>query len=81
MEWTLLRAKQDFERGLLKGVFLSYFMGAWQIKFICSVSSEVGYLVDARTKKPRNFKTSDAAFSLLRGMGFRVAGVNCIFER
>lgn len=72
--WTLAQAKADYQRGLLKSVCIQH-PGAPNVPWVVVVQSVlsvdgVGYLIDARSKQPRVFKTLDAAYMATRQIGF-----------
>lgn len=77
-DYTMAQAKRDFERGFLQGWELwetGSMMGqpaSWTVKIESKLGMDgIGYLVDARTKNPRMFKTADSAISAIRQIGFR----------
>lgn len=77
MRYTMAEAKRDFSMG---------YMGHWEIQRAVietgwrvlfgegrrSDRSSAHYLVDARTKEPRLFKTLDAAVAAIEEVGFEV---------
>jgi hypothetical protein len=70
---TLAQAKRDFEIGYLT----NYELRRWPILgkgwFIwLGKGNAAGWLVDARTKQPRDFKTVDSAVNTLEAIGFKV---------
>lgn len=72
MYYTMADAKRDFGRGYLKSFGIERYtlqMG-WAVYLMDGEA--VGYLVDARTKKDRLFKTLDAAVSAVESIGFKV---------
>lgn len=74
---TMAQAKKDFERGLLLSARLEFLdiAGVWVVVFV-GVGHE-GYLIDARFKIQRMFRTLDSAVSALRSVGFQVRGLVC----
>jgi len=70
---TLAQAKRDFEIGYLKEYRLKRWPLAGQGWFVwLGEGNAAGWLVDARSKEPREFKTLDAAVSSLEAIGFKV---------
>lgn len=74
--WTLAAAKSDVERGLLRPPSIHvhdaegrFFYTIWLQSTL--VIDGAGPLVDARTGRTREFKTMDAAYSVIRQAGFR----------
>lgn len=75
MEWTLAQAKREFALGLIVSYDLERaILGAgWHL--MLRTASDVGYLVDARDKSPRLFKSLDSAVSAVEAVGFGVNGL------
>ena len=73
---TMAQAKRDFQAAYLKGFYVvaDIVPGCWNLD-IEDINGRRGFLVDARTKEPRSFKTLDAAVSALREIGFDVKGL------
>ena len=70
---TLAQAKRDFEIGYLTKFNLRRLPLAGLGWFVwLGEGNGAGWLVDARTKQPREFKTLDAAVSSLESIGFKV---------
>lgn len=78
MDYTMLFAKKDLQAGYLTGyqidrVSMEY---GWTITLrawgTTKSRAATGWLVDARTKKSRVFKTLDAAVKALEQIGFKV---------
>lgn len=74
MDWTMAKAKEDSGRGLLVGVSLDRApLGGWSVRLTSSLASDgTGWLVDARSKTARVFKTADAALSAVEEIGLVV---------
>ena len=73
-DYTMAQAKRDFERGFLKGVEVRHWEiagGVWTV-MLESMGGSIGFLVDARTKRTREFKTVDAAVRAIQSMGFKI---------
>ena len=78
--WTMAKAKNDLERGLLKelGIEALPLDRGWAILIESRLGMDgSGWLVDARSKQPREFKTLDAAVRALAQIGFEVAHLVC----
>jgi hypothetical protein len=78
MDFTMAQAKRDQQRGFLCGweiVECGDVMGvkgAWFIKIESKLGMDgIGFLIDAHSHEPRQFKTIDAAISALRQIGFQ----------
>lgn len=73
-DWTLAQAKKDFNRGLLKQVRIVAAMpGTWSVQITSILALDgKGWLLDAKKKEPRQFKTLDAAIFQIREIGFEV---------
>lgn len=74
-DFTMAQAKRDFSRGLLDGVrVVNIGMGlGWTVIIRSRLGMDgAGYLVDARSKEPRKFRTADAAIAAVEQIGFRV---------
>ena len=69
---TLAQTKRDFEIGYLSAYRLERapMSEGWQIYL--GSGNAAGWLVDARSKQPRIFKTLDAAIKTLEEIGFKV---------
>jgi hypothetical protein len=74
MDWTMAKAKEDFGRGLLVGVSLDRApLGGWSVRLTSSLPRDgTGWLVDARSKTARVFKTADAALSAVEEIGLAI---------
>lgn len=77
---TMAQAKRDFEIGYLRSFFIlrdvadgAGFRG-WNLD-LEDINGRRGFLVDARTKSVRVFKTLDAVVSALEEIGFQVSGL------
>jgi hypothetical protein len=68
--WTLEIAKHDFKIGYLESFRIERADGGWRISL--KGGSADGFLVDARWKKPRIFKTVESAIGTLEQIGFKV---------
>lgn len=75
--WTMAQAKRDFELGYLDSFAIerSPFpeLGNWYV--LLRSGSRSGFLVDAKAKTTRYFRTADAAVSALEGIGFKVVSM------
>lgn len=73
MNCTVADAKRDFQRGYLSRYIAAYLDSddSWTVSLL-SNSGSSGALVDARTKKPRHFKSFDSMIRTLREIGFNV---------
>lgn len=71
MDWTMAKAKEDQARGLLVGVSLERApLGGWSVRLVSSLATDgTGWLVDARSKTARVFKTADAALGAVAEIG------------
>lgn len=70
---TLAQAKRDFEIGYLTDFELRRLPLAGLGWFVwLGKGNAAGWLVDARSKQPREFKTLDAAISAVESIGFKV---------
>lgn len=69
---TLAQAKRDFEIGYLTKwrIERAPMNDGWMVYL--GEGNAAGWLVDARTKEPRIFKTVDSSVSALEQIGFRV---------
>lgn len=72
--YTTAQAKRDFSIGHLTDYHVQRWpmSSNWAIYF--KVPNGSGYLVDARKKEPRQFKTLDAVVAALEDIGFKVDG-------
>ena len=74
---TMAEAKRDFRHGLITGADVvrpGMSAGVWSVVLRYTVGGPLFgsvLLVDARTRKPREFRTLDAAFSALEQIGLR----------
>jgi len=70
--WTMDLAKRDFSIGYLESFRIERapMLDGWHLFF--KGGTNRGPLVDAREKKPRLFKTLDAAVISLEKIGFKV---------
>ena len=70
---TMAQAKRDFEIGYLTAARLKRWplMGSGWFVWL-GEGMGAGWLADARTKQPREFKSADAAISALEQIGFEV---------
>lgn len=75
MDWTAALAKRDFQHGHLLGFVIvpALMAEGWSLRLRSAVG--VGFLVDAHDKRPRVFKTLDAAVRELQRIGFAVPGL------
>lgn len=71
-QYTVAQAKRDFTLGYLVSYRLLRVMGFWQV-IIYSEGGANGYLVDARTKETRMFKTVDTALNSVESIGFDIS--------
>ena len=69
---TMAQAKRDFQIGYLSRYHLKRapMGGGWLLHL--GEGNAAGWLVDARSKEPRVFKTLDSAVSALETIGFQV---------
>lgn len=74
MQYTLEYAKRDFSAGYIDTFAIDRTLTADAFVYVVLLGSgsAQGPLVDARDKKPRHFKSIDAAVSALGSIGFRV---------
>jgi hypothetical protein len=79
---TMAQAKRDFGIGYLRSFTilrdvndLSLASPGWNLD-LEDMNGRRGFLVDARTKTVRVFKTLDAAVSALEEIGFQVNGLS-----
>lgn len=70
--WTMDLAKRDFSIGYLESFQIdrALLANGWNVRL--KGGTNRGPLVDAREKKPRVFKTLDAAVVALEQIGFKV---------
>lgn len=74
---TMAQAKRDFEIGYLTEFELRRWPLAGLGWFVwLGKGNAAGWLVDARTKEPREFKSLDSAVSALESIGFRIEQLN-----
>lgn len=74
-DFTMAQAKRDFEHGYIKDWSIERFPIAgpgWFVMFRSMSGNILGWLIDAREKQPRQFKTLDAAVSSIEEVGFKV---------
>lgn len=74
-DFTMAQAKRDFFYGWLEGVRIVNLGNGlgWSVVIHSRLGMDgAGYLVDARSKKPRQFRTVDAAIAAVEQIGFRV---------
>lgn len=76
MNYTMAQAKRDFQAGYIKGCNIDFIAGVWVI-FI-RANAGTGFLVDARTKENRTFKSLDSAMRSLSDIGFRVVSLHVV---
>lgn len=69
---TAAQSKRDFSIGYLTTYRIerATMGGGWLLHL--GQGNAAGYLVDARTKEPRLFKTLDAVVSMVESIGFEV---------
>ncbi len=72
VDWTMAQAKRDFENGLFRAFTIDRSMAGWCVALQGSGKIGEGWLLDARRKEPRVFKTLDAAVAALSEIGFEV---------
>jgi hypothetical protein len=73
MQWTMAQAKRDFARGVLASAEIKWFglgMGYGLLLTSKLAGEGSGLLVDARGRKPRQFRTADAVIVTAREIGF-----------
>jgi hypothetical protein len=73
--WTVSQARRDFEIGYLTDfqIIRSPMNGGWNV--MLRGGTNHGFLVDARARNARLFKTVDAAISEIERIGFVVEGL------
>lgn len=69
---TMAQAKRDFGLGHLKTFKLTRVPMSENWGVFLGSGAAAGWLIDARTKGPREFKTLDAAVSALHQIGFQI---------
>jgi hypothetical protein len=74
---TMAEAKRDFENGVIRGFRIvkgmDYAGGkALELLYTANAAKQVDWMLDARTKRTRIFKTYDAAVSAAEMIGFNV---------
>lgn len=69
---TMAQAKRDFQIGYLTKYHIERVPMASGWMLYLGEGNAAGWLVDARTKEPRIFKTLDSAVSALESIGFEV---------
>ncbi len=79
VDWTMAQAKRDFENGLFRAFRIDRTMAGWSVALQGSGKIGEGWLLDARLKQPRNFKTLDASVAALTQIGFQVDSLGYIF--
>jgi len=71
--FTMAEAKRDFARGALSGAEMRW-MGlgvGYALWLTCRLwPDESGFLVDAKRREPRRFRTADACIKAAREIGF-----------
>ena len=72
---TMAEAKRAFQAAYLKGFYIlpDLVPGSWNLD-IEDINNRRGFLVDARNREPRSFKTFDAAIAAAKEIGFNVKG-------
>lgn len=72
-DYTMALAKRDFKIGYLSTFQIqkAVLSENWNV-YLKSDGNANGYLVDARTKKPREFCTIDGAVAAIKQIGFNV---------
>lgn len=72
-DYTMAQAKRDFQIGYLSAARLKRYpmQGAGWFVWL-GEGMAAGWLTDARTKQPREFKSADSAISALEQIGFEV---------
>jgi len=78
--WTIVQAKRDFDNGLFKAFRIDRTMGGWVVALQGSGKLGEGFLLDARNKEPRVFKSVNGAVSTLGKIGFQVDSIGYIFK-
>ena len=73
---TMAEAKRDFKAAYLRGFYVlpDIVPGCWNLD-IEDINGRRGFLVDARGRKPRSFKTADAAIAAACEIGFECKGL------
>lgn len=69
---TMAQAKRDFENGLFRAFIIDRSMSGWCVILQGTGKIGEGWLIDARRKEVRVFKTLDAAVAALGEIGFEV---------
>lgn len=74
--YTTAQAKRDFSLGYLSDFHIQRYPMTinWTV-YLKAGGNGSGFLVDARKKEPRQFKTLDAAVAAIEEIGFRVEGL------
>ena len=71
--WTMAVAKRDYERDLIKSIRIvsgEPATSTWAVEITSKVSIDgTGWLIDAKAKEIRQFKTIDAAVEAIRQIG------------
>lgn len=75
---TLAQAKRDFEFGLIQSVMIQRVFESAVVELTYRGKSVPEPLVDARTKKPRQFKTLDAAVRSIEEIGLSVSALRIV---
>lgn len=70
---TMAEAKRDFQGAYLRTFYVLADLepGCWNLD-LEDINGRRGFLVDARTRQPRSFKTADAAITAANEIGFEV---------
>jgi hypothetical protein len=73
-DFTMARAKSDFQRGFLKEArIIATLPATWAVQITSKLGMDgTGFLVDARHKQPRQMRSLDAAVEAVMQIGFDV---------
>ncbi len=74
-QWTLAEAKRDCSRGLIVGASITCCSsGAYLVELKSKLAKEgAGYLLEGRSKKPREFAHISSALNTIKSIGLRPA--------
>ncbi|KGG96616.1 hypothetical protein P245_05370 [Comamonas thiooxydans] len=73
-DWTLMEAKKDFERGLLKEArIVPIESGLWAVQITSTLAADgTGWLLQTKRREQRQMKTLQAAAEAVTNIGFKI---------
>lgn len=78
--WTLAFSKSAFEHGIIDAAFIvrAAMEDGWNVLLVTVDNTSQHLLCDAHDKRPRLFKTLDAAVRAAESVGFVVASLQVV---